>query len=524
MFRQTAKHVPPEGWQPKRREHGGLIPVRRDKKSGQMTFQGQASDEVVELVVRQHPLFLLRPGLPALGVLILFIIFSIVFVRFSVTPAIAGFAELILALSFIVTLAYFAWKDLSLWWFNIDIITNKRIVSCRGFLTPTRKVITLDKVVQISVDQRSPRSIFLAYGDVHVYVVGSQHIMRNVPRPRNVRDALQGVFEGFKASAKKPAEPMPPLQDQQMRMVIDKLGKKDDVPKLPDADERYAHWHNPAKLRGPLRRFGGPLRLPAEVHYPADEYTVMYLQRTKWLLIARLIGPAAALLLDVILAFVFPIVTIPALIVALILLVVAGLLTVNYVDDVFILTNKRIIDIERKYVFLYEAHIEAEYKNIRESKVQMKHIIQNLLDVGNVIVETPGSQPDIHITMVDHPFFILDKINEVKGFKEKLDRAKGKNDRQEELVKWFTSVASVLEKKMVSRGVPNLQKMDLWTAAAMAAEIGMKVVPIGEDDSYPHIDPGLIVAQNPLPGTLMSLEHGANGERPQIQVTLSKHG
>lgn len=522
MFRQVTKHEPPEGWKPKRRETNSFFPVRRDRETHQLTFKGQASDETVELVVRQHPIFLLKPALPAVGILALLVIFSAIFIRFSVIVALSGIIDTILALALFVALIYFVWKDLSIWWFNIDIITNKRIISCGGFLTPTRKNITLDKVVQISVDQNSPRSIFLAYGDVHVYQAGGQHVMKNVPRPRNVRDALQGVYESFKAT-KAPEAPAPPaVGDPQVRSVIDSLGKKDAVPKLPDADERYEHRRNPAKLRGPLRRFGGPLRLPAEVHYTADEHSVMYIQRSKWLLVSRLSLPVTAMLVDIILLFILPGLASIWLLAGLVILIISGLVAVNFVDDVFILTNKRVIDIERKFIFLFESHIETEYKNIRETKVKMEHFYQTVLDVGDVVVETPGNQPDIRISMVAHPFFILDKINEIKGFKDKAEGIRSKNARQEELVKWFTGVAAALEQKMVSKGVPNLQKMDLWTAAAMAAEMGMKVVPIGEDDSYPHIDPGLIVAQNPLPGTLMAVTQPNSNDRPQIQVTLSK--
>ena len=56
----------------------------------------------------------------------------------------------------------------------------------------------------------------------------------------------------------------------------------------------------------------------------------------------------------------------------------------------------------------------------------------------------------------------------------------------------------------------------------MAQELGMKVVPVGEDSSYPNIDSGLVVAQNPLPGILMRAESDDPEDRPQIQVVLSK--
>jgi hypothetical protein len=342
--------------------------------------------------------------------------------------------------------------------------------------------------------------------------------MKNVSRPREVRDALQGAYEQFKAASKgAPAEPPPKIVDPEIQAIIQKLGKKDQEPKLPDADDRYAHRRDPSKLRGPLRTFGGPLNIPAEVHYTSDEHTVMYIQRSKWLLLLRLSGPIFALLALLVMTFLIPLIAPITVVGAVAALIAMGLVTINFVDDVFILSNKRLINIQRKFIFLEEEHEEVEYKNIRETKVKMDNIFQTIFDVGSVIIETVGSQPNIDMTMISHPFFIADRINEVKGFKEKHDKVKAKNSQKDELVSWFTNVAAVLERKIVSRGVPNLQKMDLWTAASMAAEMGMKVLPVGEDDAYPHIEPGRIVAQNPLPGTLM-----ATDQTPTIQVVLSK--
>ncbi len=44
----------------------------------------------------------------------------------------------------------------------------------------------------------------------------------------------------------------------------------------------------------------------------------------------------------------------------------------------------------------------------------------------------------------------------------------------------------------------------------------MKVVPVGENSSYPNIAPGLIVSQNPMPGTL--IESKDPNEKPEIHV------
>jgi hypothetical protein len=125
------------------------------------------------------------------------------------------------------------------------------------------------------------------------------------------------------------------------------------------------------------------------------------------------------------------------------------------------------------------------------------------------------------LTHIDHPFFIQDKIYAIKGFKEKADKVEGNNKRKQELNDWFSNVVTVLEKQMLNRGVPNLQKLDLLTAVERAEEFGMRVVPIGEDASYPHIPAGRIVRQEPPAGAVIHVNPDT-GERPEIRVLLSK--
>lgn len=524
MSTQAPKQVnlPPD-WVPKRHELGGLRQVRRGEDD-KLTFKGQDKDEEVKMVVRRHPLFLIRPALPALLVLLLLSIVLALFVRFPEFGLVWGVTGGLLGLLFLLALGFFIWRDFVVWWVNIDIITNKRVIACRGFLLPTRKITTLDKVVQVSVEQKSFWTIVLRYGDVHLYLTGGDYIMRDVPWPNAIRDAVHGIHQTLKQNVKPPESKLPALADSEMGALIEKLGKKEKVPQLPNADEPYEQWRTPQMIRKPLRRFGGPLRLTANVTYAPDEHTVVYIQRSKWVLTFHLALPALGLLAAVVLTFVFSPLAIITVLFAIAMLATIILLTINFVDDIFILTNKRIIDIERKFIFLFEERIEAEYKNIRDTKVQVKNVFELMFDVGSILIETPGSNPDIKMNLIDHPFFIADKINQMKGLKDKVDKANDHNKRQDELITWFTNVASLLEKKVVSRGVPNLQTMDYWSAATMASELGMKVVPVGEDDSYPQIEAGHIVSQDPLPGTLMEINPSSPDGRPKIHVVLSKRG
>ncbi|HZS79768.1 MAG TPA: PH domain-containing protein [Ktedonobacteraceae bacterium] len=519
---KAAPQQKPDPWVP-RRVHGGFIHLRRRGKGKKRhyEFKGQEPDEVVRMVVRRHKLFLLRPALPAVASLILLFVTFGLHTRYPQIGFAWGFLELVFGLATLVTSVYFLYKDFVLWWLETIIITNKRIITWKGFLSPKRQETGIDKVMQIAIDQENALQILLGYGTVHIYITGGQVVLKDVPNPKKVRDALQDISDKFKAN-KKPAPKPPPVRDPELAEVLEKLAKGDEVPKLPDPDEKYRHYHSPHRLRGPMRTFGGPLRIKCEVRYSGDEQTVMYVQRSRYLLALRLAIPVLLLLASVIFTLYVPAILTFSAIGFVILLFWIALTIVNYVDDVFIFTSKRIIDIERKLIFFYEVRNEVEYKNIRDIRVIIPNALAFSLDVGTVYVETPGSSPDIKLSFVDHPFYYQDTIYALKGFKEKVDKIKDKNSQKENLHYWFGSVVSVLERKIQNRGVPNLQTLDLWTATERASEFGMKVIPVGEKDGGSHLGPGRIVSQNPLPGTMMYINPDKPEEKPVIEVYLSK--
>src|SRR5260370_35911323 len=89
---------------------------------------------------------------------------------------------------------------------------------------------------------------------------------------------------------------------------------------------------------------------------------------------------------------------------ALVLLILIGLSYTNYADDVFILSTRRIIDIERRLIIFYEAGTETEYKNVRDTRVDDANLLRRRLDIGNLFMQTPGSTANSVFSSVDHPF------------------------------------------------------------------------------------------------------------------------
>ncbi len=110
--------------------------------------------------------------------------------------------------------------------------------------------------------------------------------------------------------------------------------------------------------------------------------------------------------------------------------------------------------------------------------------------------------------MVRHPLFIQDKISELKGLKEKMDKIEDENKRKKELHMWFGTVLTTQEKTpaqpqgAISRGAPNVCKLDLFDAMEKAEEHGLNIIVMGEEPV--SSDVGKVVNQNPPPGTLVA--------------------
>lgn len=79
-----------------------------------------------------------------------------------------------------------------------------------------------------------------------------------------------------------------------------------------------------------------------------------------------------------------------------------GHVFLDFFLDVWIVTNRRIINIEQKALFS-RTIAEHELSRIQDVSASIKGIIPSLFNYGSVIVQTAGEHENFEFTQVEHP-------------------------------------------------------------------------------------------------------------------------
>lgn len=205
---QPKPHVEPEGREPgtvkiTKRE---LHPFSAFHTSPEgICFENQEPNEKIYVFLRRHFI----TNLPwVAGVLLFALLPPLVFVVLAASmitlPEIPGNLILIITLFYYLILFGFAFINYVVWFYNIGIITNLRVidVDVQGLQSKNVASTSLEGIVDVEYSQHGIFQNFLNFGDVHMQTEGLKANFEYllIPQPAKVADIVNDLISGRKVT------------------------------------------------------------------------------------------------------------------------------------------------------------------------------------------------------------------------------------------------------------------------------------------------------------------------------------
>ncbi len=112
--------------------------------------------------------------------------------------------------------------------------------------------------------------------------------------------------------------------------------------------------------------------------------------------------------------------------------------SIRWYYDSFIITNKRIIDIDQEGVFNRTVS-ETTFERVQDATYEVRGFLGTMLDYGTVKVQTAGAEETIELARVHHPKKVQDQILRIgENFdQEEIEESEGKELTAKELIKFI---------------------------------------------------------------------------------------
>jgi uncharacterized membrane protein YdbT with pleckstrin-like domain len=96
------------------------------------------------------------------------------------------------------------------------------------------------------------------------------------------------------------------------------------------------------------------------------------------------------------------------------------LIWIDYYFDVWIITNKRVVNIEQKGLFSRQVS-ELELTRIQDITTEVNGVIPTILNYGDVFIQTAGENPRFIFRQVPDPYGIKDTLMNLQKRKNRED-------------------------------------------------------------------------------------------------------
>lgn len=435
----------PEAWEEARK-------MLRQERSRDARI-GLQSDELLEFYARRSGWYLFLQIVPALLLILL------APVAFALLPEGVGLVRIFrwLAPALIllagVGLLIFRWLD---WRNDYFVITNKHLLHREFDLRRFRINLVKIPVSQVqSVEVLKPSLInnIFDIGSARVTTASAVGVVLfdNIDDPRLVKqtlDRLSGRVRSLNAAQELQAM----RQSLEQHFEIDPYLRE----VASDADGSTPPALSAPKSEGLIgsiyRRFGWRVVEGNVITYRKSIFVL--LQRIAWPLVGLIVVAVAGWLLYAA-GFSSTIVALTVAILLAIDLVAFIWQLEDWRNDTFQVTDRAVLDIDRRPFGFGEARRQAAINNIQNVTAERPGFFATLFNYGNVKIETAGAQADIMFDHVPNPGVIQSDIFERLDAFRQLQRVRDGNTRRQEYAVFLDVYRQAIEQDRIPRRMPD---------------------------------------------------------------------
>ncbi|RME61137.1 hypothetical protein D6779_00650, partial [Candidatus Parcubacteria bacterium] len=431
------------------------------QQQAERNFPGKQWDEVVVMMVKRDVLFLLAR---LVGPVVLLVMGFIVLLGEELLGqyypdflSSSLWLSITLPLLFIIPAVlwglyhYFDWRN------DDFIVTTKRVIHIERmlFYGEQRDEVPLTRIQDVTVKTLDWIELFFDYHDLIIKTAGAGTLyMKGIPQAEKMRETIFDLRR--KAKERVSAADLAAKRHKIARRI--NLESVLEKPAMSVA-EAEAHIKPITPIRQPKwSAMGYFIPRIQEIDYDENGSTQITWRKHPFLLISTVLP---LLILTIILFWltlaalvgIFPFSTANGWLGLIFGLLAAGALgtTLTRYDgwrrDLYIVTDRRIIDIEgTPFRLRGEKRREGTFDNIQNITYNIPNFFHKLLNMGDVIIETAGTQATFTFEQVYNPSGVQEEIfNRMVAFQQK-EREKQRDATTEELVEMLAEYHHLLQK------------------------------------------------------------------------------
>jgi len=329
-------------------------------------------------------------------------------------------------------LIWLVWRALD-WRNDRYIVTDKRVIHIeKVYLTrEKRDEAPLTMIQDVLIEMKGLMPHLLYFGDVIIKTAGTFGTIRflGIKKPRKAQAQILALASGAKAA-------MSAEEPQAIRVVREIVGLPKPQPKPPPPPAEGLRWESERPRRAQLSEVIKMLFFTKQVFGKNQRIW----RKHWWVLLKELVSPllvfAILLTLWASVSYLFGFslwFDLPLSISLIVISVWIIWLVIDWRNDLYVITDDRVIDIE-KVPLLREERREAGLDKIQDVRYLQEGFIANRLDFGNVRLETAGGMGEFTFDSVPHPRQVqIEIFNRLERFRKEA-RRRAREARQNEFL------------------------------------------------------------------------------------------